>query len=155
MGKSKTLSNFAKTLILKSEDGLEIYVPVSEQHNRMLNCVLVSQARTLVQEQLKMIRDLKQTIQPKELKDLVSSVRDLVEASGEVYQKLGGEIEPSGETKKAEKADDPIDVDFTKMEGQTSATPKQPEKPTSITSNEGPEELQDSARVAGDSGGED
>lgn len=108
--KSRALAAFAKTISVKTADG-DVSVPVSDQENRMLNCVLVSSARAMVQEQMTLVRNLGQPLQPKELKDLIAAIRDLVEASGEAYKTLDGEIEEVEGERKAEKIDE-AEVDF-------------------------------------------
>jgi len=89
--KSSALANFAKTLTVKV-DGMEVAVPVGQAENKFLNCVIISQMRQMLQENLKKIKDTDAIITPRELKDLVDSIARMAEASGEIYSTAEGSI---------------------------------------------------------------
>lgn len=121
--KSALVARIAKTLKV-SVDGVDVHMPVGKAENQVMNCLLVSQVRTMVQENLKKIREMEAPITPRELKDLVDAVGSLAKHSAEVYQDLDGEIE-----KKEEKPADTVEVDATKEDDFDVLTkPKQDER---------------------------
>lgn len=111
--RSSAVANLAKTLTIKV-DGEDIHVPVGKAENMIHNCLMVSQVRQLVQVNIKRIKDMEQTISPKELKDLVDAVGRLAESSALIYNEVDGEIDTKEKTaEKIEKEDEAIDADFT------------------------------------------
>jgi hypothetical protein len=85
-------------------DGSIVRVACDKKENAILNMIMASQIRHLLQEQIKKYKDADQTLTPKELNDLTAAARNIATFSGEVY---GGQesIEPPGE-KKVEKDDE-------------------------------------------------
>ncbi len=120
--KSATIARLVKTLTIKV-DGEDLHVPVGKAENKMMNCIMVSQVRRMVQDNMKKIKDLEQAISPKELKDLVDAVGRLAESSAEVYKDLDGELDEK-EPKPADKMNDaePIEADFSTITQQNDHT---------------------------------
>lgn len=104
------LTRFADTVAVKI-DGEEVFVPTTKESNHALNCLLVSQARKILQENLKRIRDADVIVTPREMKDLIDSISKLAESSHTVYISLDGldiaekQATPAGE-------EPAVDLDF-------------------------------------------
>lgn len=73
-------------------DGKDIRVPVAAAENKVLNCLVISRARTLVEEQIKKYNDLEAPLTPRELKDLIDAIARVAESSAEIYSQLEGQL---------------------------------------------------------------
>ncbi len=108
-------------------DGEELRVPTTKAENTVMNQIVASQARNLVQRQLKNYKDDEAKMTPKELADIVRSIRDLTSMTTEVYAVAEGIDIPK--EKAVEKDDD--DLDFSKLGKVTEV--KEEEKPDGST----------------------
>jgi hypothetical protein len=90
-------------------NGREIRVASNRAENTTLNAIMVSQGRDLIQRTIKAYEDMDETPDPRELRSLIGSMKDLVEASGIVY----APAEPVlNNEKKTEPTSEPEDIDF-------------------------------------------
>lgn len=115
--KSSALARLAQCVTV-SIDGRDIRVPVAAAENKVLNCLVISRARALVEEQIKKYNDLDAALTPRELKDLIDSVSKMAEASATIYSQLDGSL--GGPEHK--KTGDPVadaeevqEIDFSKI----------------------------------------
>lgn len=112
--KSAALARLVESIEIKNNDGTTLMVPVSAEANDILNKILASQMRSLIQKSMEKFAN-QDHMTPKELKELTEAARNVAEFSGEVY-KSGEEINEPGEKKVESTADDIID--FSKLKTQ-------------------------------------
>lgn len=67
-------------------DGREVVVASNKDENDALNMIMISMGRTLIQEALKRWKEDEQTPSPKELKDIITSMKELAESSKAIYE---------------------------------------------------------------------
>lgn len=125
---SRALATFAETLIVPV-DGHNIHVPRTEEANRALNCLLVSQMRHMMQENLKKIKDLEQPISPKEMKDLIDAMANLTVASRDVYKTVD-DLDSEGPKAVTAENDEAIEVNFDQLTPPKNASPDKPDDQT-------------------------
>jgi hypothetical protein len=111
--KTRALATFADVLIVK-KDNLDVSVPTSSDANKALNCLLVSQMRHMMHENLKLIRDREAIITPREMKDLIDAMAALTKASSDAYETLESLDDASPKDVTPDK-DEAIDTDFTTL----------------------------------------
>lgn len=92
-------------------DGKEVRVPLNKDENAILNMIMASQGRSLIQRAMKKWEDDEQTPTPKELRDIAGAMRDIAGFSAEVYASTPA-VEPPSE-KLVDKPDGALD--FSKM----------------------------------------
>lgn len=112
--KSAALARLVDSIEIKNPDGTTLMVPVSADANAVLNKIMASQMRALIQKSMEKFAG-QDHLTPKELKELTEAARNVAEFSGEVY-KAGEEINEPGE-KKAELVD-VGGIDFSKLKTQ-------------------------------------
>jgi hypothetical protein len=103
--RSAAIARLADCVTVKI-DGRDVRVPVAAAENKVLNCLVVSRARTLVEDQLKRYADAEVTLTPRELKDIIEAVAKMSEASATVYSQLEGTLGDSDKAKP--KTGDPV-----------------------------------------------
>lgn len=89
-------------------NGREIRVANNKQENTILNAVVISQGRDLIQRSLKRYEDQDVVPDARELVSIIKSMRDLVEASNLVYPSDDPVLD---QPKKAESTE-PDDISF-------------------------------------------
>ncbi len=112
--KSAALARLVESIEITNADGTKLMVPVSAEANAVLNKIMASQMRSLIQKSMEKFAD-QDHLTPKELKELTEAARNVAEFSGEVY-KAGEEINEPGE-----KRADPVVadvIDFSKLKSQ-------------------------------------
>jgi len=82
---SKSLARLTPDAIVVKTDAGEIRVPTTKEENKIMNLILVSQVRTMIQGAIKKWSDDEETPNPRELRDLVASVNQLCEASSAIW----------------------------------------------------------------------
>ncbi len=86
MGKKKSaLASLTPNAQIVLIDGSELRVPADRAENSVMNMILASQMRNLIQEQIKKYKDADATMSPKELNDLASAARNTAAFSSDVY----------------------------------------------------------------------
>lgn len=86
-------------------DDREIVVASNKEENAALNMIMISMGRGLIQEALKQWKEDGQIPSPKELRDIITSMKELAESSKAIYE--GAEPIQSGKPiKDAEKTSD-------------------------------------------------
>lgn len=78
-------SSLAKRSMKVQIDGSEIIVPLDRIENTILNNIVASQGRALIQENIKKYKDTEQIITPRELKDLIGAMKDMIDMSGMIF----------------------------------------------------------------------
>lgn len=119
----------SKSITVKTPEGLDVIVPVSRQENAMMNCFFASLMRTFVYDQIKKAQAMDTQLAPKELKDLIDAATAMLDASGNAYKSLEGELGDEQETAR-EEASPPDVVDFKQMKGAIIDVPATPPTPT-------------------------
>jgi hypothetical protein len=71
--------------IVMTIDGQEVRVAMDKEENAILNMILASQGRSLIQRALKHWQEQDQIPLPKELRDIAGAMRDIAAFSAEVY----------------------------------------------------------------------
>lgn len=107
-------------------DGKDIRVPVGVAENKVMNCLLISRARTMIEEQIKKYNEQDTTLTPRELKDLIDSVVKMSEGSAMVYSSLDGSLGENDPKKSGDPVKDAqpvVDINFAAL------TPKEEPKP--------------------------
>lgn len=67
-------------------DSEEVRVATTPEENTLMNAILVSQGRAFIQRELKKYREIESTLLPKEIKDLIASMKDIIDASETVHR---------------------------------------------------------------------
>ncbi len=82
-------------------DGAELRVAANRHENSVMNMILASQLRHLIQSQIKTYKEDEIKLTPKELADLAKAARDIATFSAEVYTPTssGSEVTINGEEK--------------------------------------------------------
>ena len=91
-------------------NGKIVRVPANKGENTTMNAVMISQGRVMIQEAIKKWQDLDETPDPRQLKDIIFAMKNLVEASNVIYAPEQ-EIINANKEKKAETTE-PDDVSF-------------------------------------------
>jgi hypothetical protein len=122
------LVNLTPHSITVTVDGHDVRVATNESENRIMNQVLASQVRYLLQQSIKKFNDMEAPLTPKELRDLAEAAKAAATFSAEVYSKGDG-IDPGKEEKPIESDDDEPDL-------SNLVKPKQPEPATEVKTTE-------------------
>lgn len=72
--------------VVKRPEGEDLIVASNADENKILNYILASQIRSLIEKNLKEYTNLEKILSPKELKDLADAGRSLAEFSATVYE---------------------------------------------------------------------
>ena len=93
-------------------DNDEIRVATNSEENSILNAILASQGRSLIQQQIKMWKEKEATMSPKELRDLAGAMRDIAEFSAEVYKSNPKLVKNAANP---QETDEPATLDMAKL----------------------------------------
>lgn len=108
--------NFAKLspgAITVKVNGEEVRLATSVDDNQILNAVLVAQGRSLIHNQLKLYKDAESIMSPKDLKDIMSAIRDNIETSERVFN--GQSLPIKNETQSQQDKMESQVLDLTKL----------------------------------------
>jgi hypothetical protein len=109
--KKNAVQTLAPNAISVVVNGEEVMVPADKLENAVMNMILASQARHLVQKALKKWDEADETPSPKELRDIAAAMRDIAQFSAEVYEKN----EPISESEKKVEPAKADDVTFEEL----------------------------------------
>jgi hypothetical protein len=111
--KKTALQRLTPNSIVATINGKEVQVAADAGENTILNAIMVARGRTFLHATLKHYEDLDDAPSPRELKDLLSAMQNLVETSNVVY----ATAEPINDRKPSERhADKPDDsIDFSNL----------------------------------------
>lgn len=106
------------SVMVKMADGKDVRVAMDKEENTILNMMMVSQLRSIIQSAMQSYADKDVIPSPKELRDLAGAIKDSNDASNAVYEKL----ELPNQRREEKAIDTAMDgeVDF----GKLSDTPK-------------------------------
>lgn len=82
---SRQLALLVPNAIRVQVDGGEIFVASNREENSMMNMVVASQIRSVLQETIKRLKERDVTLTPKELKELSDAARNVAEMSDSIY----------------------------------------------------------------------
>lgn len=106
------ISRLAPDAIITEVNGREVIVPSTIGENTVLNAIMIARGRTFLHATLKHYEDLDDAPSPRELKDLIGAMHNLVEASNIIY----ATAEPISDRKSERHADKPDDsIDFSNL----------------------------------------
>ena len=109
--------------------GTEVRIAVSPEENQLLNAILAAQGRALIHREIKKWRDQDATMTPKDLKDLMSSIKDSIETSDNVYKGQPIQIKRQGNDALVAAAEEAA-IDITKLTSVSEPeTPNNDDKP--------------------------
>jgi hypothetical protein len=111
------LAKLTPNTILVPIDGKDIRVPMNKFEAALMNNILVSQMREMIQEQIIKYKDGEQVLTPRELRELAGAIKETNEASDAIFEKIDLMDIDKPKEKAAEKQDDSID--FGKLEDES------------------------------------
>ena len=87
-----------------------VRVPANRGENVTMNAIMIAQGRKMIQDSIKKWGDMDEVADPRQLKDVITAMKNLVEASNIVYPDNEGVLDLNRE-KKVETTE-PDDVSF-------------------------------------------
>lgn len=115
---SSTIKRLTPNSVDVKIDGSEVRVAFSKDENAILNMIMASQMRAMIQAAIKSYKDKDAVLSPKEIADLAKAAKDVASFSAEIYSGAG---EINKDEKEDKKAGGILDVNFTSL---TNVTPK-------------------------------
>lgn len=121
--RSSALAKLTPNATVVEINGEEIRVPADKGENANMNMLLISQGRAFIQKSIKRWNEDGETPSPKELKDLITAIKECTEASSAVYL---GDVLDVGKPQKAVTEDKSQDegIDFDKMPIEAKVEPR-------------------------------
>lgn len=141
--RSAALARLVDSIEVTNADGTKLMVPVDAQANAILNKIMASQMRALIQKSMEKFANIDH-MTPKELKELTEAARNVAEFSGEVY-KAGEEISEPGEKKVDPIVQDAIDFSAIKSQSKDDKQPPPEEQKEQPEQTESKDEQTDKA----------
>jgi hypothetical protein len=94
--KSSALAQLTPNAFIVPINGTDVTVAANKEENTILNMLLASRMRAVIQKTMEDYKDDEVKFTPKELRDLAAAARDVAAFSAEVY----ASAEPLGKTEK-------------------------------------------------------
>jgi hypothetical protein len=83
--KSVAIDTLTKRSMKVVINGTEVVVPLDKIENTILNNIMASQGRAIVQKAIKDYKDQEQTPTPRELKDLIGAMKEVIDMTGMIF----------------------------------------------------------------------
>ena len=113
--KSGAITRLTPNALVIQVDGQEVRVPTDKKEVMIMNMVVAHQVRQIFQATLKEYRDKEAVPTPKELRDIISGGKELVELMNAAYGSAGGIESPITEQPALDQQSSEPEVDFSKM----------------------------------------